>query len=206
MSVNKHYKPGEFAELIGVSLKTIQRWDVSGKLPAFRTPTNRRYYTHEQYLEYIGQKPEVTTRKIVIYARVSTRNQKDDLKNQISFLRQFCDAKGMIVDACINDFGSGLNYNRKNWNALLDSVMNGEIQTIVISHKDRFVRFGFDWFENFCKKFNTEIIIVNNELFSSNEELVRDIISILHVFSCRLYGLRKYKAQIKEDADIVKSL
>lgn len=112
----------------------------------------------------------------------------------------------MIVDACIDDFGSGLNYNRKNWNALLDSVMSGEIQTIVISHKDRFVRFGFDWFENFCKKFETEILIVNNESLSPNEELVQDIISILHVFSRRLYGLRKYKAKIKEDADIVKSI
>lgn len=105
-----------------------------------------------------------------------------------------------------DDFGSGLNYNRKNWNALLDSVMSGEIQTIVISHKDRFVRFGFDWFENFCKKFGTEILIVNNESLSSNEELVQDIISILHVFSRRLYGLRKYKAKIKKDADIVKSI
>lgn len=206
MSVKKHYKPSEFAELIGVSIKTIQRWDVSGKLPAFRTPTDRRYYTHEQYLEYIGQAPKQTTRKTVIYARVSTCNQKDDLKNQISFLQQFCNARGMIVDACIEDFGSGLNYNRKNWNSLLDSVMNGEIQTIVVSHKDRFVRFGFDWFENLCKRFNTEIIVVNNESFSPNEELVQDIISILHVFSCRLYGLRKYKTKIKEDADIVKSL
>ena len=66
--------------------------------------------------------------------------------------------------------------------------------------------FGFDWFENLCKKFNTEIIVVNNESLLLNEELVQDIISILHVFSCRLYGLRKYKTKIKEDADIVKSL
>ena len=76
----------------------------------------------------------------------------------------------------------------------------------MISSKDRFIRFGYDWFEKFCEKFNTQIIIVNNEPLSPNEELVQDIISILHVFSCRLYGLRKYKNQIKEDEEIAKEL
>lgn len=77
---------------------------------------------------------------------------------------------------------------------------------IVISNKDRFVRFGFDCFEKFCEKFNTKIIIVNNKILSPNEELFQDIISILHIFSCRLYGLRKYKNQIKEDEEIAKEL
>ena len=142
----------------------------------------------------------------MIYARVSTRNQKDDLQNEVDFLKQFCNAKGMIVNQCIEDFGSGLNYNRKKWNTLLEEVMENKIKTIVISSKDRFIRFGYDWFEKFCEKFNTKIIIVNNETLSPKEELVQDIISILHVFSCRLYGLRKYKNQIKEDEEIVKEL
>ena len=84
--------------------------------------------------------------------------------------------------------------------------MENRIKTIVISSKDRFIRFGYDWFEKFCEKFNTKIIIVNNEALSPNEELVQDILSILHVFSCRLYGLRKYKNQIKEDEEIAKEL
>lgn len=89
---------------------------------------------------------------------------------------------------------------------LLDEVMENKIKTIVISNKDRFIRFGYGWFEKFCEKFNTKIIIVNNETLSPNEELVQDIISILHVFSCRLYGLRKYKNQIREDEEIAKEL
>ena len=84
--------------------------------------------------------------------------------------------------------------------------MANKIKTIVISNKDRFIRFGYDWFEKFCEKFNTKIIIVNNETLSPNEELVQDIISILHEFSFRLYGLRKYKNQIKEDEEIAKEL
>ena len=201
-----NYKPKDFAELLGVSVKTLQRWDRDGVLKANRTPTDRRYYTYAQYLQFKGIQTENDIRDIVIYARVSTRNQKDDLKNQVEFLRQFCNAKGIIVNQCIEDFGSGLNYNRKKWNKLLEEVMENKIKTIVISSKDRFIRFGYDWFEKFCEKFNTQIIIVNNETLSPNEELVQDIISILHVFSCRLYGLRKYKNQIKEDEEIAKEL
>lgn len=201
-----NYKPKDFAELLGVSVKTLQRWDRDGILKANRTPTNRRYYTYDQYLQFKGIQTENDIRDTVIYARVSTRNQKDDLQNQVEFLKQFCNAKGIIVNQCIEDFGSGLNYNRKKWNRLLDEVMANKIKTIVISNKDRFIRFGYDWFEKFCEKFNTKIIIVNNETLSPNEELVQDIISILHVFSCRLYGLRKYKNQIKEDEEIAKEL
>ena len=201
-----NYKPKDFAELLGVSVKTLQRWDRDGILKANRTPTNRRYYTYDQYLQFKGIQTENDIRDTVIYARVSTRNQKDDLQNQVEFLKQFCNAKGIIVNQCIEDFGSGLNYNRKKWNKLLDEVMENKIKTIVISNKDRFIRFGYDWFEKFCEKFNTKIIIVNNETLSPNEELVQDIISILHVFSCRLYGLRKYKNQIKEDEEIAKEL
>ena len=118
-----NYKPKDFAELLGVSVKTLQRWDREGTLKANRTPTNRRYYTYDQYLQFKGINTENDERQVVIYARVSTRNQ-----------------------------------------------------------------------------------IVNNEELSPQEELVQDIVSILHVFSCRLYGLRKYKKQIEKDEDIAKEL
>lgn len=203
---NNNYKPNEFAELINISVRTLQRWDVEGKLKAFRTPTNRRYYTYEQYLEYKGIHNNNENRKVVIYTRVSTSNQKDDLKNQVEFLRQYANAKGIIVDEVIEDYGSGLNYNRKKWNDLINDCMSNEISTIIITHKDRFIRFGYDWFEGFLAKFNVKIIVVNNESLSPQEELVQDIISILHVFSCRIYGLRKYKKKIKEDKEVEKSV
>jgi len=202
--LRKNYKPKEFAELLNVSVLTLQRWDNAGKLKAFRTPTNRRYYTYEQYQKYMG----ITTsnKKTVIYTRVSTSNQKDDLKKQVEFLKQYVNAKGIIVDTVIEDYGSGLNYNRKQWNKLIDECMTNEISTIIITHKDRFIRFGFDWFEKFLNKFGVNFIIVNNESLSPQEELVQDIISILHVFSCRIYGLRKYKKKIKEDIEVEKSI
>lgn len=203
-----NYKPKDFAELLGVSVKTLQRWDRDGILKANRTLTDRRYYTYDQYLQSKGIQTGNDTRDTVIYARVSARNQKDDLQNQVEFIKQFCNTKGITVNQCIEDFGSGLNYNRKKWNKLLDEVMENKIKTIVISNKDRFIRFGYGWFEKFCEKFNTKIIIANNGTLSipPDEELVQDIISILHVFSCRLYGLRKYKDQIRGDEDIAKEL
>ena len=200
-----NYKPKEFAELINVSVKTLQRWDREGILKAHRSPTDRRYYTYDQYLEYKKNKNK-QGRKTVIYTRVSTPTQKDDLANQVKFLKEFANARGIIIDEVVEDLGSGLNYNRKKWNRLLDDCMKNEVETIIISHKDRFIRFGYDWFEKFCMKFNTTIVVVNNEDLSPQEELVQDIVSILHVFSCRLYGLRKYKKQIEKDEEIAKEL
>ena len=209
VNMNKHltnYKPKDFAELLGVSVKTLQRWDREDILKAKRTPTDRRYYTYDQYLEFKGISNITTDRKIVIYTRVSTNGQKDDLKNQVEFLLNFTSSKGMIVDETIEDIGSGLNYNRKKWNKLIEECMENKIDTIIITHKDRFIRFGYDWFERFLGKFNVKIIVVNNELLSPQEELVQDIISILHVFSYRIYGLRKYKKKIERDEEIAKSL
>ena len=202
----KNYKPKDFAELIGVSVKTLQRWDREDILIAKRSPTNRRYYTYEQYLEWKGLHGKTDDRQNIIYARVSTKNQKDDLKNQVDFLQTYCNASGMIVHQCIEEYGSGLNYNRKQWNALLDEVMEGNVKRIVVTHRDRFVRFGYDWFEKFCEKFETEILVVQNEKLSPQEELVQDIVSILHVFSCRMYGLRKYKKQIEGDEELAPKL
>lgn len=192
----------DMAKRLGVSVKTLQRWDREGILIAKRNPNNRRYYTEDQYLEYIGSSNK-KNRKIIAYTRVSSNNQKDDLQNQITFIRNYVNAKGEILDDVIQDIGSGLNYNRKHWNdLLLNQITKGEIEKIYITYKDRFVRFGFDWFERFCNHYNCEIVIINNPETSSQQELIEDLISIIHVFSCRIYGLRKYKKDIRLDESL----
>lgn len=196
------YKPKEMAKKLNVTVRTLQRWDNEGKLPAKRSPTNRRYYTDDQLMQFLG-KP-TNNRKVVAYARVSTYGQKDDLKDQVSFISQYANAKGIILDEVITDVGSGLNYNRKKWNQLLYNVEQNKIKTIFITYKDRFIRFGFDWFNRFCNEHNTKIIVLNNPDTSPDKELVDDVISIIHVFSCRLYGLRKYKNKIKNDKSLTK--
>ena len=192
----------DMAKRLGVSVKTLQRWDREGILIAKRNPNNRRYYTEDQYLEYIGSSNK-KNRKIIAYTRVSSNNQKDDLQNQITFIRNYVNAKGEILDDVIQDIGSGLNYNRKHWNdLLLNQIPKGEIEKIYITYKDRFVRFGFDWFERFCNHYNCEIVVINNPETSPQKELIDDLISIIHVFSCRIYGLRKYKKDISLDESL----
>ena len=194
-------KPKEMAERLGVTVRTLQIWDKKGILKAYRTPTNRRYYTEEQYLEYTGQ-PLQNKRLNVAYARVSNNSQKDDLKNQISFIRQYVNAKGVILDDVITDIGSGLNYNRKNWNKLLEKVMQNEIDTIYITYKDRFIRFGYEWFERLCKMHDTKIVVLNNVETSPTQEMINDMVSIVQVFSGRLSGLRKYQTKIQNDKSL----
>jgi len=198
------YKPGEFGNLIGRTTSTLQRWDREGRLKAHRTPTNRRYYTHDQYLEYIGQKASENKLRVVYY-RVSSSGQKDDLESQRQALEQFCIAAGKPVDKWLKDIGSGLNYNRKNFVALLEMVERGEVSELVIAHKDRFVRFGYEWFERFCDNHGAQITVMNIESLSPEEEVTKDLLSIIHCFSSRLYGLRRYKkkitAMVKADED-----
>ena len=197
--MEKIYNVTEFADMIGKSVKTLQRWDRDGILTAYRSPSNRRYYTHTQYLEYMGE--TITENKQnVIYARVSTNNQKDDLRNQLQFLANYTKNNGIPISNIYTDYGSGLNYNRKNWNKLIDDCFDKKISKIYISYKDRFVRFGFDWISSILKKYTgAEIITLEDVVTSPEEDLIQDLISIIHVFSCRIHGLRKYKKKIQKD-------
>lgn len=195
-------KINEMAKRLGVSVQTLQKWDRKGILVAKRNPNNRRYYTEEQYLEYIG-KSNTQKGKIIAYTRVSSRQQKEHLDRQIEFIRQFANANGEILDDVIQDIGSGLNYNRENWNRLLfEQIPKGDISKIYITHKDRFVRFGFEWFERFCNHYHCEIIVLNNPNTSPQQELIDDLISIIHSFSSRIDGLRKYKKVVKCDESL----
>lgn len=193
----KTYKINEFSSLINRSVKTLQRWDRERILVAHRNPKNRRFYTHNQYLEHIGVKAD-DSKKIIVYSRVSSSNQKSDLTSQRNALEQYCQARGYCVDIWINEIGSGLNYNRKQFNKLLEDIEVGQVSKVIVAHKDRLVRFGFEWFESFAKRHGTKIEVMNYESMSPEQEMTKDLLSIIHCFSSRLYGLRKYKKKVCE--------
>jgi predicted site-specific integrase-resolvase len=192
------YSPKQFGSLINRTTKTLQRWDRDGILKAHRSLTNRRYYTHDQYLETIGRK--AILKKLVSYCRVSSAGQKNDLNSQRKAVESFCFAKGKEIHEKLEDIGSGLNYKRKNFVKLMEMVEQGEVSEIVVAHKDRLVRFGFEWFDKFCQDHGVKIIVMNAEALSPEEEMTKDLLSIIHCFSSRLYGLRKYKKKIIEMA------
>lgn len=197
----KKYKVGEAAAILDVSVATLQRWDREGKLKAERSATNRRYYTQEQLNEYLGAASN-DGRINVIYARVSAAWASDDLAKQENFLLDYCNANGITVSENMSDIGSGLNFNRPEWNQLLQKVEDREVNKIYVTHKDRFVRLAFDWFANFCKRHGSEIVVINNPATSPSQELVDDLVSIINLFSSRLPGLRRYKAEIKSDQEL----
>lgn len=190
------YSPKQFGKLIGKSVNTLQKWDRKGILPAFRSPTNRRYYTHEQYLQYRGL---ISSEQglVIAYTRVSSPSQKKDLAIQQQALRASCQEQGINVDQWVEDIGSALNYKRRGFNQIIEHIELGLVKRLIIGSQDRFVRFGYDWFEHFCERHGTKITVVNGETFSPEEELVRDLIAIVTVFSARLHGLRSHKNLIR---------
>src|SRR5437899_8118432 len=194
------YSPKEFGKLIGRTTNTLQKWDREGKLKAHRSPTtNRRYYTHDQYLQYRGlvaQEQGLT----IAYTRVSGVAQKPDLANQVHALEAYCKQRSLKVDEWLSDIGSGLNYKLKQFNRLMERVELEQVRRLVIAHKDRLVRFGYGYFEAFCQRHNTQIIVMNGEAMSPEQELVQDLIAIITVFASRLHGLRSYKKAIKDAA------
>ncbi len=193
------YSPKQFGKLIGKSVNTLQKWDRKGILPAFRSPTNRRYYTHEQYLQYRGLISSQQG-KVLVYARVSSPSQKKDLAIQKEALRAYCLEHGVKVDAWVEDIGSALNYKRTGFNEVVEQIELGQVHRLIIASQDRFVRFGYDWFEAFCERHGTDITVLNGESFSPDEELVRDLIAIITMFSARLHGLRSQTNAIRAAA------
>jgi len=137
-------------------------------------------------------------KKIVTYCRVSSAGQKNDLASQKAAVEQFCVAAGKPIGLALEDVGSGLNYRRKQFVRLMEMVERGEVSEIVVAHKDRLVRFGFEWFEKFCNDHGCTITVMNAEALSPEQEMTQDLLSIIHCFSSRLYGLRKYKKKLRE--------
>ena len=194
------YKVGEFAKKVGVSISTLQRWDRTDVLKSKRTPTNQRYYTDEDLNKVLNLEAETKSkRKNVGYCRVSTQSQNQNLEIQKEFVSVYSLSNGVILVKIYTDIGTSLSYKRKNWSTLLKLVENNEIDKIYITHKDRFVRFGYEWFEEFCVSHGTEIIVLNQEQTSPETELTEDLLSILHVFSERNNDLKKYKTEINKE-------
>ena len=125
--------------------------------------------------------------------------KKDDLDSQVKALENFCAGSGLAVDDWVSEIGGGMNFKRKEFLNLIEDITAGRISKLVIAHKDRLVRFGFVLIEKLAIDNGCEVIIMNQESMSPQQEMVEDLLAIVHTFSCRLYGLRKYKNKIKED-------
>jgi putative resolvase len=190
--LDNYSTPRQAAEHFGVCLHTLRRWEKDGIIAAIRTPAGQRRYLINSYA---GR--NTTNLRTILYARVSSRGQKADLDRQIAKLLELYPAAELITD-----IASGLNFKRKGLRSILEAVRTGNVGSIVVAHKDRLARFGFELIEWLCQIDGTKIVVLNQDNLSPEREMVEDILAIVHVFSCRLYGLRKYKVKIKEDPDL----
>ncbi len=195
--MTKIYRVSEFAKRIGKSPRTLRRWDTNGILVAKRHPSGHRYYDESDVRKVFGYPSE--SQRTVVYCRVSSAGQKDDLDNQVKAMERFCLQAGIAVDDWVKEIGGGMNFKRKRFLQLMDDVQQGSVGKLLIAHKDRLCRFGFEYFERMAKESGCELIVINQESLSPQQEMIEDLLAIVHTFSCRLYGLRRYKKILKDN-------
>ena len=198
---------GKFAKSLGVSIQTLRNWDKEGKLkPTYVTENGYRYYSEDLLNKFRNIKNvNKIKKKNILYARVSAKNQKEDLNRQIDNLKQYAYSKGYSFDI-ITDIGSGINYKKEGLLKMINLVECGEVDRIIVLYKDRLIRFGYDLIEYICKLNDTKIEIVDNSTISKEQELTEDLIQIITVFANKLYGAKSKKTinlikSVKENAD-----
>lgn len=187
----------EFAAAVGKSPQTIRRWEEAGRITPIYSGSGQRLFNQDHVNECLGRTPNPAI--TVVYLRVSSPGQKADLASQRSAMETWAIASGTTVDEWVTDIGSGLNFRRKNLGTLVRrAVVDRQPIHLIAAHKDRLGRFGNELYEDIFEMTGGSVTIVNQESLSPNEELVQDILAILHVFSSRLYGLRRYERAIKK--------
>jgi predicted site-specific integrase-resolvase len=197
MNESNYVKPKKASELLGITIPTLRRLGDKGEIPCIRTNAGRYLFNVSKFISVKNNEPDKIGKKIC-YARVSGRAQKEDLQNQILLLKT-----RFPYHEIISDYGSGLNFKRKGLLKLLDLAYKGELQEVVVTYKDRLCRFGFELFEHIFKtQSNASILVLNQVSRTAESELSSDLLSIITVFSSRMYGLRKYKSQIKDDKSL----
>lgn len=200
MKMSNKISIGEAAKILGVTTKTVRTWDSQGKIQSERTPNGHRRYDREEVARistHGNVRPSSTGTKhnnTIAYARVSSHDQKSDLKRQVELLESFCAANGWTYKV-IQDLGSGLNDDKRGLKSLIKEICSGNVDRLVLTHKDRLLRFGSEIVFSLCEFYNTEVVILNKGDVqpSFEEELVSDVLEIITVFSARMYGARSHK-------------
>ncbi len=190
----KHYKtPRETSEILGISIDRLRRLAENGTISTIRTPGGQRRYDVQGYLD-AQTETDITT---LGYCRVSGKGQAEALASQVaSVQKQYPEAE------IIRDFGSGITFKRKGLLSLLERVLRGDKLRVVVAHRDRLARFGSEVIQFLVEQNGGEVMVLDETVYSPEQELTEDLLTILHVFSRRLSGLRRYRDQIKEDRNL----
>lgn len=199
---DKYLSIHKVSTILGVTPQTLRLWDSNGYLvPEQRRDNGYRYYSKTQIDEFLEQFNTIKNKKRINvgYCRVSTNRQKDDLSRQVHNVELYLKTLQHPYKI-IKDVGSGINYSKKGLNELLELICKNKVDTVYVLYKDRLVRFGFELIVKMAEMHNTQIVILDNEDKTKEQELVEDLMQIITVFSCRLHGKRAAKTkQLMED-------
>lgn len=201
----------EVLELLKVHRVTLNKYVREGKIRVTELANGRYEYNDDDVYAFIGKRVEKHGTKIISYSRVSTQNQKDQLKEQTKRIYDSCIARGIVLDEQFEDIGSGMSSDRKNFDKLCQMIFHGDVDTVVLENKDRLVRFGFDMLEKFFKYFGTNILVLNDKLENKTyeQELTDDLISVIHYFTMKSYlhrrKLNKLRKELEQDEKETKS-
>jgi len=199
MDKSKYVGGKQACEILGVHIQTLYNWEKKGLLEIIRSPGGKRFYNVDKYLQEnninakknIEDNEEKEIKEKICYIRVSTLGQKDDLKRQREYMHQKY-KKHTIIE----DIGSGINFNRRGLRKIIEMAIAGKLDELVLAHRDRLTRFGFDLIEDIIKKYSNGNIIIDDDKDNKKEpkeELVEDVLQILNVYTAKMNGLRKYK-------------
>jgi len=191
MEIN-YLSPREASKILGVHWQTLRNWSLKKQIDFIKTPGGKRLYNVQKYMEEHGMTNQ--NKRRICYCRVSTVGQKNDLTRQEEYMKQHYPNHEIY-----SDIGSGMNYKRKNLLKIIKMAINNQIDEIVVAYKDRLARFGYELIEMLIQSYSKgKIVVLNKSNMSPEEEITKDLVTIINVFSARVNGLRKYKKMIQK--------
>lgn len=199
-------KSKEVLKILGVTRTTLTKYVKEGTIKVTKMKNGYYNYDDDSVYAFIGLKKKKHDSKIISYARVSTQNQKEQLKAQSNRIYESCISKGIVLDEQIEDIKSGMSFDRKGFDKLCQEVIRGNVEMIVIENKDRLMRFGYEMFEKFFRYFGTKILVLNDEISNKSyeQELTDDLISIIHYFSMKSYSHRRKLNKLRKELEVEK--
>ncbi|MFI1979548.1 IS607 family transposase [Streptomyces wedmorensis] len=198
--MSNKYRIGEFAERIGRSAATVRRWEREGRITSKRTASGQRYFDDADVRAALNVASARQERITVAYCRVSSPDQKDGLLSQVAALEQFCLARGIAVDEWLREIGSGMDLCREQLLDVMDRIEDGKIGHLLVAHKDRLARFGYEYLEHVAHRHGCELTVVNIESLSPQQELVDDLLAVVRAFSRRVDGLGDVEKVLRSES------
>lgn len=199
-------KSKEVLKILGVTRTTLTKYVKEGTIKVTKMKNGYYNYDDDSVYAFIGLKKKKHNSKIISYARVSTQNQKEQLKTQSNRIYESCISKGIVLDEQIEDIKSGMSFDRRGFDKLCQEVIRGNVEMIVIENKDRLMRFGYEMFEKFFRYFGTKILVLNDEISNKSyeQELTDDLISIIHYFSMKSYSHSRKLNKLRKELEVEK--